>query len=215
MDHPKAFGYRAVYAENTKLAGVSFDGSIGQWAVGGEVGYHMDTGLKSTGFAFAEDGARGDTWHALVNGIYLLDRGALWDTGNLVLELSYDRLDDVTENEDLFVRIDRATCTIGRGGPPGSWKDNCATKDAWGLSIRFAPQWLQVLPSLDVDAAAQLPDRPGRQLGDIGLRRQPGRDHAVARRAAGLQGHPPPDARVRRLFRQAAHGGRRGRQRQR
>ncbi len=150
MQQPKPFGYRAVYAENTKLAGVSFDGSIGQWAVGGEVGYHMDTGLKSTGFAVADDGARGDTWHALVNGIYLLDRGPLWDTGNLVLELSYDRLDDVTENEDLFVRIDRPTCTIGRGGPPGSWKDNCATKDAWGLSIRFAPQWLQVLPSLDV-----------------------------------------------------------------
>ena len=150
MQQPKPFGYRAVYAENTKLAGVSFDGQIGQWAVGGEVGYHMDTGLKSTGFAFADDGARGDTWHALVNGIYLLDRGALWDTGNLVLELSYDRLDDVTENEDLFVRVDRPTCTVGRAGPPGSWKDNCATKDAWGLSIRFAPQWLQVLPSLDV-----------------------------------------------------------------
>ncbi|MBK8993046.1 MAG: DUF1302 family protein [Gammaproteobacteria bacterium] len=93
---PKDVGYRAVYAENTKLAGVSFDGQIGQWAVGGEVGYHMDTGLKSTGFAFAEDGARGDTWHALVNAIYLLDRGALWDTGNLALELTYDRLDDVT-----------------------------------------------------------------------------------------------------------------------
>ncbi|MBP6479210.1 MAG: DUF1302 family protein [Pseudomonadales bacterium] len=151
MDHPKDLGYRAVYAENTKLAGVSFDGQIGQWAVGGEVGYHMDTGLKSTGFAFAEDGARGDTWHALVNAIYLLDRGALWDTGNLALELTYDRLDDVTENEDLFVRVDHGnTCTIGRNGPPGSWKDNCATKDAWGLNVRFAPQWLQVLPSLDV-----------------------------------------------------------------
>ena len=151
MDHPKDLGYRAVYAENTKLAGVSFDGQIGQWAVGGEVGYHMDTGLKSTGFAFAEDGARGDTWHALVNAIYLLDRGALWDTGNLVLELTYDRLDDVTENENLFVRVDHGnTCTIGRGGPPGSWRDNCATKDAWGLNVRFAPQWLQVLPSLDV-----------------------------------------------------------------
>lgn len=147
---PAEFGYRAVYAENTKLAGVSFDGSLGQWAVGAEVGYHMDTGLKSPGFAFADEGARGDTWHALVNGIYLLDRGAFWDTGNIVLELSYDRLDDVTENENLFLRVDRPTCTIGRGGPAGSWKDGCATKDAWGLSIRFAPQWLQVLPSLDV-----------------------------------------------------------------
>jgi hypothetical protein len=151
MSNPKQFGYRAVYAENTKLVGLSIDAQIGQWAVGGELGYHMDTGLKSTGFAFTEDGARGDTWHALVNGIYLLDRGALWDTGNLVLELSYDRLDHVTENEDLFVRVDHGnTCTIGRGGPPGSWKDNCATKDALGFNMRFAPQWLQVLPSLDV-----------------------------------------------------------------
>jgi len=150
LQNPKQFGYRAVYAQNTKLAGLSFDGQIGQWAVGGELGYHMDTGLKSTGFAITEDGARGDTWHALVNGIYLLDRGPVWDTGNLVLELTYDRLDDVTENENLFVRSDRSTCTVGRGGPPGSWKDGCATKDAWGMAIRFAPQWLQVLPSLDI-----------------------------------------------------------------
>ncbi|MBP8925016.1 MAG: DUF1302 family protein [Pseudomonadales bacterium] len=151
MDHPKELGYRAVYAENTKLAGVSLDGQIGQWAVGAEVGYHMDTGLKSTGFALAEDGARGDTWHALVNGIYLLRRGALWDTGNLALELTYDRLDNVTRNENLFVRVDHGnTCTIARGGPPGSWVDNCATKDAWGLNVRFSPQWLQVRPSLDV-----------------------------------------------------------------
>ncbi len=151
MDDPKPFGYRAVYARKTKLAGMSFDGQIGPWAVGGEVGYHMDTGLKSTGFAFAEDGARGDTWHALVNGIYLLGRSPLWDTGNVVLELTYDRLDHVTENEDLFVRVDHGdTCTVGRGGPAGSWVDGCATKDAWGLNIRFAPQWLQALPSLDI-----------------------------------------------------------------
>ena len=149
---PLAPGYRAVYAENTKLVGLSFDGQIGQWAVGGELGYHMDTALRSA-TQFVVEGARGDTWHALVNGIYLLDRGALWDTGNLVLELTYDRLDDVTENEDLFVRVDHGNrCIKGTipGSPPGSWKDGCATKDAWGLNVRFAPQWLQVLPSLDI-----------------------------------------------------------------
>jgi len=148
---PKPFGYRAVYAENTRLAGVSFDGSVGQWAVGAEIGYHMNTGLKSVGFAVADEGARGDTWHALVNGIYLLDRNAFWDAGNMVVELTYDRLDDVTENEDLFVRVDHGSnCTIGRAGPPGSWKDGCATRDAIGLGVRISPQWLQVMPSLDV-----------------------------------------------------------------
>ena len=150
LEQPRSFGYRAVYAENTKLAGVSFDGSIGQWSVGAELGYHMDTGLKSVGFSVADEGARGDTWHALLNGIYLLDRGALWDGGELVVEMSYDRLDDVTENEDLFMRVDRSTCMVGRTGRIGSWKDNCATKDAIGLAVRIAPKWLQVLPSLDV-----------------------------------------------------------------
>ena len=43
--------------------------------------------------------------------------------------MSYDRLDDVTENEDLFMRVDRSTCMVGRTGRIGSWKDNCATKD--------------------------------------------------------------------------------------
>jgi hypothetical protein len=148
---PTLYDYRAVYPENTKLVGLSFDGTIGQWTLGAELGYHMDTALKSTGFSVATEGARGDTWHAVLNTIYLLDRGALWDGGTLVMELSYDRLDDVTKNEDLFVRVDHGnTCTVGRGGPPGSWKDDCATKDAWGLSVRFAPQWLQVLPSLDI-----------------------------------------------------------------
>ncbi|MCP5163863.1 MAG: DUF1302 family protein [Pseudomonadales bacterium] len=149
-NQPKDLGYRAVYARNTKLAGVSFDGQIGQWAVGAEVGYHMGTGLKSVGFAIADEGARGDTWHALVNGLYLLDRGPLWDTGTAVIELTYDRLDSVTKNEDLFLREGNPTCTIGRGGPPGSWRDGCATRDAWGLNVRFAPEWLSVLPSLDV-----------------------------------------------------------------
>ena len=148
---PSLFDYRAVYPENTKLVGLSFDGTIGQWTLGAELGYHMDTALKSTGFSVANEGARGDTWHAVLNTIYLLDRGALWDAGTLVMELSYDRLDGVTRNEDLFVRVDHGnTCTVGRGGPPGSWKDDCATKDALGFSIRLAPQWLQVLPSLDV-----------------------------------------------------------------
>jgi hypothetical protein len=68
----------------------------------------------------------------------------------LVVEMSYDRLDDVTENEDLFMRVDRSTCMVGRTGRIGSWKDSCATKDAIGLAVRVSPQWLQVLPSLDV-----------------------------------------------------------------
>jgi hypothetical protein len=149
-DGTSPLGYRAVYAQDTKMAGISFDGQIGAWAVGTELGYHMDAGLKSGGFAVADEGARGDTWHAVINGIYLLNRGSLWDTGSLVVELAYDRLDKITENEELFLGERHPLCTIGQGGPPGTWKDGCATREAWGLNVRFAPQWLAVMPSLDI-----------------------------------------------------------------
>jgi Protein of unknown function (DUF1302) len=155
---PGYAGYRWAYAESTKLLGLSFDGSVGAVAVGAELGYHMDAGLKTAAFTVTDEGARGDTWHALINGIYLLPNTPLWDTGSVVAELTYDRLDKVTENEDLFLRDGTVACEQSsrpvRGTGDASW--GCATRDAWGFGIVFSPKWLQVLPGLDVSTPMRL-----------------------------------------------------------
>jgi Protein of unknown function (DUF1302) len=150
--------YRFAYADEVKLAGVSFDGAIGAVAVGAEVGYHMDTALKTPTFSITDEGARGDTWHALVNAIYLLPQTKFWDTGTVAAELTYDRLDSVNDNEDLFLDDGTVACEQSsrpvRGEGDSTW--GCATKDAWGFGIAFAPKWLQVLPGLDVSVPLKL-----------------------------------------------------------
>ena len=152
---PDFSGYRWVYPTDTKLVGISFDGQLGKFAVGAEVGYHMDAGLKTPSFSPTNEGARGDTWHALINTIYLLPQTALFDTGTLVAELSYDRLDKVTENEALFQYEGDPACRAVTGGPgDASW--GCATRDAWGVGVTVTPKWLQVRPSLDVSLPLRL-----------------------------------------------------------
>jgi Protein of unknown function (DUF1302) len=151
-------GYRFAYAEDSKLVGLSFDGSVGAVAVGAELGYHMDAALKTPSFTVTDEGARGDTWHALVNAIYLLPNTKFWDTGTVVAELSYDRFDSITDNEDIFLRDGTVACEQSsrpvRGVGDASW--GCATRDAWGFGMAFAPKWLQVLPGLDISTPLKL-----------------------------------------------------------
>jgi hypothetical protein len=151
-------GYRFSYGQNASLVGLSFDGSIGAVAIGAEVGYHMDVALKTPSFTVTNVGARGDTYHALVNAIYLLPNTPIWDTGTVAAELTYDRLDKATENEDIFQYDGSAACAgvsrPVRGDGDASW--GCATRDAWGFGIAFSPKWLQVLPGLDVSTPLRL-----------------------------------------------------------
>ncbi|RJG00623.1 DUF1302 domain-containing protein [Noviherbaspirillum sedimenti] len=135
--------YRAVYARDTKLVGVSMDTTVAGASIGAEVSYRMDGSLLSQGFALANEGARGDTWHALVNAVYGLKSNALWDAGSISAELTYDRLGKVTKNANLFNREGSALCPLGKFA-------GCATDDAWGFAMRFAPQWVQVWPSVDL-----------------------------------------------------------------
>jgi hypothetical protein len=155
---PDFSGYRFSYGENAKLVGLSYDGSIGSVAIGGEIGYHMDTPLKTPSFSVTNEGARGDTWHALINAIYLLPNLGFWDTGTVAAELTYDRFDKTTDNEELFLRDGTTACANSsrpvRGLGDATW--GCATKDAWGFGIAFSPKWLQVLPGLDVSLPLRL-----------------------------------------------------------
>lgn len=147
---------RLNYARDTELYGLSLTKNIGTVSVAGELSYRKDTALNSlAGYTVlagntpgAEatydqaEGARGNSWHALVNGIYLLPKTALWEGGTLQGELTYNRLDKITENEARF--NDRAHACIT------AFTENCATKDAWGMQVGFTPEWPQLFPGWDV-----------------------------------------------------------------
>ncbi|CAN7567333.1 DUF1302 domain-containing protein [Pseudomonas umsongensis] len=134
---------RAVFPRDTKLIGVSMDTTIGSYAVGAEIMTRRNAGLSSIGLSAANEGARGDTWHALVNTIVSLPNTPLWDTGTFTAELTYDYLDKVTDNENLFNGEDTRACPLGK-------KAGCATRDAVGFNISVKPQYLQAFPGVDL-----------------------------------------------------------------
>jgi hypothetical protein len=151
--------YHLAYARGTQLTGLSFVTTLGGASIGSELSYRHRTALNSTtvtvvpptllDFAGTE-GARGDTWHALVNGLYVLPHSPLWDTGTLQAELVYSRLQRVTSRPEVFDGI-------GYACPPGQGVDQgCATRSVWLTQIGFEPQWLQMWPGVDLSAPMSL-----------------------------------------------------------
>lgn len=150
---PLPADYHLAYARGTQLLGLSYVTGIGAVSVGAELSYRKNTALNSTSVTVVPpslldfdgtEGARGDTWHALVNGVYVLPRTALWETGTLQAELVYSRLQRVTSRPEIFNGIGYA-CPAGSGVDQG-----CATRSVWLMQVGFEPQWLQVMPGVDV-----------------------------------------------------------------
>ncbi len=134
--------YRPVFAQNVKLYGISVDTSFDKYAIGAELVTRRSTSLISSAVSPTNlEGARGNTYHALVNTIFSLPNTPLWDTGTVVGELTYDYLDKVTKNETLYKNAD--DCVYGK-------KEGCGTRDAWGFNLTFTPQYLSVWPSIDL-----------------------------------------------------------------
>ena len=95
--------YRFVYPAATKVVGVSLSKPVGPVSVGAELSWRKDAHLNSVAsYTTTSTGATGDTFHAVVNGVYLLPKTGLWDTGSLIGELAYSRLNKITANEKLF-----------------------------------------------------------------------------------------------------------------
>jgi hypothetical protein len=143
--------WQLVYPKKVEMLAASFARVVGPVSVGAEVSYRKNGALNAAGINPVDgQGPRGNTWHALVNGVYLLPKSALADTGSLVAELAYSRLQKVTSNDSLFQRVGSAACVNPAGGR-GDKSDGCSTKDYLGMSVLFTPQYLQVKPSLDIE----------------------------------------------------------------
>lgn len=143
---------RFLYPDKVEQYSLSASRVIKSVAVGAELSYRKNGALNTPASVLTPTGARGDTWHAVVNGIYMLPATPLWATGTLVTEVAYNRLDKVTTNPALYRSVGAATCVDSRTGVArsGTKDDGCSTKDAWQMALRFTPQYLNVLPSWDL-----------------------------------------------------------------
>ena len=156
---PLPLDYHLAYARGTQLLGLSLATTLGGVSVGAELSYRKNTALNSTqatvvapallDFAGTE-GARGDTWHALVNGLYVLPHSPLWDTGTVQAELVYSRLQRVTSRPEVFNAVGYA-CPAGQGVDQG-----CSTRSVWLAQVGLEPQWLQAFPGIDLSAPISL-----------------------------------------------------------
>jgi len=143
---------RFLYPENIEQYSLSFSRVIGGVSVGAELSYRINGPLNTPASHTLDTGARGDTWHAVLNGVYMLPKTPIWDTGTLIAEIAYNRLDRVTKNKQLYREIGAAVCRNSATNVPGSGTmlDGCSTVDAWQLAVRFSPQYLNIFPSWDL-----------------------------------------------------------------
>lgn len=146
------------YAEKTKLYGISYERTFGTVSTGYEVSYRKDTALASTFLNPAgsnAQGATGDVVNVIANALVSLGSTPLWDAGSLIAEISYTHLAKVNEKH-LFNGKGYASCVDPITGGPGGVKDGCATRNAVALALLFEPQWLQVMPGVDLSMPVSL-----------------------------------------------------------
>jgi hypothetical protein len=157
--------FRFVYAQKQKLLGASLARSLGPVSFGAEISLRQNAHLnsKTTYLPNENTGARGDTLHLIANGIYLLPKTPVWDSGSLIVELAHSRLQKITANENLYRGEGYAGGCIksgtGSGGVPaalGDRSDTCSTKSFTQLAVSFTPQYIQLFPSWDVTVPVAL-----------------------------------------------------------
>ena len=146
--------YDMVYADHIELFGISLAKNIGGVSVGAEISQRRNTPLNSQvlgiapGLPDAGDtkGARGDTWHALVNLVGVIPKTALFDSASWAAEVQYSRWSKVRSGANLFNALGFAPCN-------GKDRfDGCVTKDYTGVGFAFTPSWFQVWPGVDLSA---------------------------------------------------------------
>jgi hypothetical protein len=152
--------YNLIYADDIELFGLSLAKNIGGVSVGAEISHRRNTPLTSQVLGVAPvlpergetRGPRGDTWHALVNGVGVIGKTPLFDSASWVAEVVYSRWDEVRSGENLFNAVGFAPCLANgttRLRDFDKW-DGCATKSYVGVGLAFTANWFQVFPGVDL-----------------------------------------------------------------
>lgn len=141
--------YRFAYADNIDLYGISVAKQILGVSVGSEVSLRHNMPLLSNPALVGipgspvpgrgdTAGAKGDTFHALVNFLYTINRTPLFDKADCLTEFTYSQWLHVSQGADVF-----------KGNAAYSGLDH-VTKDAMSGALNFTPTWYQVLPGVDI-----------------------------------------------------------------
>lgn len=152
--------YRWSYASGIDLYGISLSKQVGGISIGSEISYRrnmplwsnanvMPTAIVTPGGPELQNpqypssgetgGARGNTWHALVNLLYLFPKTTLYDTATGLAEFTWSRLGSVTSRSDLVKWGNNTSSDVDR-----------ITKDYIGGQINFEPTWYQLFTGVDV-----------------------------------------------------------------
>lgn len=160
LKYGKVGTYQTAYGNNIHIYGLSLAKQIAGVSVGAEVSYRQNMPLLSdpvpvlpaplaaavpgaiatTAIPAHGDtpGALGNTWHGVLNAIAILPKTALFDTADLLGELSWMHVSSVTQNEAVYK---------GRADYSGVDKP---TSTYFGLAVNFTPTWYQVFPGIDL-----------------------------------------------------------------
>ncbi|WP_075188165.1 DUF1302 domain-containing protein [Teredinibacter haidensis] len=139
---------RAVYAKDISLQGVSLAKNIGGASLGAELSHRRHMPLVSSGSMPSDryEGAKGETWHSVINALVSIGPSPWYDSAILLSEVNWSRLDKVTDNSELF-RAQRYQAACDTNGTI----QGCADNEAFGLSVAFTPTWFQVFPGVNIE----------------------------------------------------------------
>ena len=164
--------YAAAYADDIKIYGLSLSKNVAGVSIGAELNYRENMPLLSDtvsvlpaslaplaavlppGSLFAPPaegetgGARGSTWHGVLNGFATFGDTPIWDAANLIVELTWNHWSDVKEGAAVFKGRDNYM-VIGPGGTPVTPEDK-VTKDYYGLAVNFTPTKYQIFAGADL-----------------------------------------------------------------
>lgn len=153
--------YNLIYADDIDLFGISLAKNIAGISVGAEISYRHNTPLNSQVLGIAPGlplegetkGPRGNTYHALVNGLGVIARTPLFDAAVYAAELTWSHWSTVSSGQNLFQAEGYGGCRRPGGGPAtGDKWDGCTTKSFVGMALAFTPTWYQVFPGVDLQA---------------------------------------------------------------
>jgi hypothetical protein len=151
--------YNLAFGTDIDLYGISLSKSFAGISFGSELSYRRNMPLSSdpvfvvpasfvglvpgsiaTTAVPSHDtpGARGDTYHGLLNAIAIVPKTPVFDTASLQAELTWNQWSKVTQNEAVFK------------GRPGYSLIDRVSKNYFGLAINFTPTWFQVFPGMDL-----------------------------------------------------------------
>jgi hypothetical protein len=151
---PGVSQYNLIYADNIQMFGTSITKNIWGISTSAELSYRHNTPLNSQvlgvapGLPPAGDtkGARGDTWHSVINAVGTVSKTPVFDSAAWVAELAFSGYTKVLSGANLFNAVGYKPCT-GKD----KW-DGCTTKDYAGIGLGFTPNWYQVYPGVDLSA---------------------------------------------------------------